>query len=575
MGNDITKEVDRIIDESIKDFLAAVNSIADDGPFRKSRTLPSAFGILEPANKSFYEYAYFERSLEWYIREILINQSLMELFHIHKKLHLNNVDCLWPEKRLEVRFSNKAIEDIYPFEFIVIQGKEKIGYRYTRLCNGDISELIEKHVLSRIKRISWDNDRKYKDSEDSRYETTSLADVFNEYFPSVNYDVVFQKMKKAVEEANADIGFETIPRLSLRYLSNFKVEVNEYLSHKSYDKIHFQILSDSLGSNNKQNLGEKEFDESDYVILNNNFVKNGLYSALLGTEGFAKCFITAEYQYQVFKQGHSFDYTSVACGYLKAVEQLIYKLIRINLSHPQQEKLWILKNGTKIPKSKYIKDVTVRHNPATEKYQVVFDKDFEEYFNITLSPMIWFLHDNVNGWEISETGREIVHSFLLSFAQDCRNDHFHKDNIDEFSVVTRIRNNTILIAYLLLGGYKLSGSHQKDYELLGIIDDSFGRLFRKIQMLPRGMIKFIICFEDKEAIKAYRHFTQEQTVYDENGSVVASRIKFVEVDKFDGDEYDNAMQGKYTAKEFYISQSNMPTRISYTNGRNEEILITW
>lgn len=278
------------------------------------------------------------------------------------------------------------------------------------------------------------------------------------------------------------------------------------------------------------------------------------------------------YQFQVFKQGHSFDYTSVVCGYLKAVEQLLYKLLLINLEHPAQDKLWIKQNGSNIPKEKYVQDVTVRQNPITKKPQVVFERDYKDYFDITLAPMIWFLHDNVNGWNISDAGRLTVHSFLLNFAADCRNDHFHKDNIDDFCVVSRIRNNALLIIYLLLGGYKLTGNHTSDCKALGIGDD---KMYKKIQELPRGITKFIVYFDGQSPIKAYRLSTQEPTVYDDNGSVGASKIRFVSVDEFSGDEYDHAMQGEYKSREFTLRNDNMPVKISYINGRQEEISIVW
>ena len=168
-----------------------------------------------------------------------------------------------------------------------------------------------------------------------------------------------------------------------------------------------------------------------------------------------------------------------------------------------------------------------------------------------------------------------MHSFLLNFAADCRNDHFHKDNIDDFCVVSRIRNNALLIIYLLLGGYKLTGNYMSDCKALGIGDDSFDKMYKKIQELPRGITKFIVYFDGQVPIKAYRHFTQEATVYDDNGSVGASKIRFVSVDEFSGDEYDRAMQGEYKSREFTLRSDNMPVKISYINGRQEEIAIVW
>lgn len=444
--------------------------------------------------------------------------------------------------------------------------------RYTGLCAGEAAELVKKYEIDEILQIKWNDEVTTRDCDQEEYDVITPAAFFEKFLSTEEYELFLSKVLPAIEAANAEIGFETIPRLSLRYLSNFKAEVDTFLANTAFEQMRFQVLP---GSKERKPLASMTFSADDYEILNKNFQQNRLYKALLGTEGFAKCFITAEYQFQVFKQGHSFDYTSVVCGYLKAVEQLLYKLLLINLEHPAQDKLWIKKNGSNIPKAKYVQDVTVRQNPITKKQQVVFERDYKDYFDITLAPMIWFLHDNVNGWNISDAGRLMVHSFLLNFAADCRNDHFHKDNIDDFDVVSRIRNNALLIIYLLLGGYKLTGSHTSDCKALGIGDDSFDKLYKRIQELPRGITKFIVYFDEQVPIKAYRNFIQEPTVYDDNGSVCASTIRFVSVDVFSGDEYDRAMQGEYKSREFTLRNDNMPVKISYINGRQEEIPIVW
>lgn len=565
MGDYIGKASQSIAD-AVDFFLKRINEISENGPYRKARRIPTTFPMLRLGNDEFYEYAYFERTLEWFVRDLLINTILHDLLTIH------NIESMWHENKNYVRYSTESIEDIFPFEFIFINNGKKIGVRYTDLCAGDADELVKKYDIEEILQIKWDDELTARECAQEEYNVITPADFFKKFLSTEEYELFLLKVLPAIEAANAEIGFETIPRLSLRYLSNFKVEVDTFLANNAFDQMRFQVLP---GSKEKRPLASMTFSPDDYEILAKNFQKHGLYKALLGTESFAKCFITAEYQFQIFKQGHSFDYTSVVCGYLKAVEQLLYKLLLINLEHPTQDKLWIKKNGTNIPKAKYVQDVTVRQNPITKKPQVIFEQDYKEYFDITLAPMIWFLHDNVNGWNISDAGRLTVHSFLLNFAADCRNDHFHKDNIDDFGVVARIRNNALLIIYLLLGGYKLTGNNTSDFKALGIRDDSFDKMYKKIQEIPRGISKFIVSFDDQVPIKAYRHFIQEPTVYDSNGSVCASTIRFVSVDEFSGDEYDRAMQGEYKSREFTLRNDNMPVKVSYINGRQEEIAVVW
>ena len=566
MMDDHFTKASQSITDAIDFFLKRINEISENGPYRMSRRIPTTFPMLKLGNEAFYEYAYFERTLEWFVRDLLINTILHDLFTIH------DIESMWPDNKNYIRYSTETIEDIFPFEFIFINNGKKIGVRYTGLCAGEAAELIEKYEISKILHIKWNDELTSREGNQKEYDVITPADFFEQYLSTAEYDLFLSKVLPAIEAANAEIGFETIPRLSLRYLSNFKSDVNKFLGNAAFDQMHFQVLP---GSKEKRPLTRMTFSPDDYEILNRNFQQRGLYKALLGTEGFAKCFITAEYQFQVFKQGHSFDYTSVVCGYLKAVEQLLYKLLLINLDHPPIDKLWIKKNSANIPRAKYVQDVTVRQNPITRKPQVVFERDYKDYFDVTLAPMIWFLHDNVNGWEISDAGRLTVHSFLLNFAAECRNDHFHKDNIDNFGVVSRIRNNAILIIYLLLGGYKLTGNHQSDLVALGIDDDSFERMYKKIQELPRGVSRFVVYFDNQEPIKAYRHYNQEPTIYDDNGSVAASKIRFVAVDEFSSNEYDRAMQGEHQEKEFALGKDNIPEKVSYINGRQEEIFIVW
>lgn len=563
---DLISQASQSIIDAIEVFQKRINETCEDSLYRKARRIPTTYPMLRLGNDEFYEYAYFERTLEWFVRDLLINTILHDLLTIH------NIESVWPDNKNYVRYSTESIEDIFPFEFIFVSNGEKIGVRYTSLCAGKAVELVERYKIERILQIKWSEALTGREKEQEEYAVITAEEFFEKYLSVIEYELFLSKVLPAIEAANVEIGFETIPRLSLRYLSNFKSEVDMSLANMAFDKMCFQVLP---GFEEKRSLGGMTFSSDDYEVLNKNFQQKRLYKALLGDEGYAKCFITAEYLFKIFKQGHNFDYTSVVCGYLKAIEQLIYKLLLINLDNPSQDKLWIKKNGSNIPRSKYVLNVTVRKNPKTGKRQVVFERDFKDYFDTTLAPMIWFLHDNVNGWNISNEGRLTVHSFLLNFADACRNDHFHKDNIDDFEVVLSVRNNAILIIYLLLGGYKLTGNHMKDCKALGIDDDSFDRMYKKIQGLPKSVNKFIVYFDNQVPVKAYRHYTQEPTVYDNNGSVRASKIRFVSVDEFSGDEYDRAMQGEYKSREFTLRNDNMPVKISYIRGRQEEVIVVW
>jgi len=321
-----------------------------------------------------------------------------------------------------------------------------------------------------------------------------------------------------------------------------------------------------LDPENPKSAGFKDIalSEDDYKLLDSNFIEKRLYRALLGTDKFAKCFITAEYLYHIFREGNSFDYTSVVSGYLKSIEQLIYRIMQISLQKYAGEDYWV--KGF-YPKSKKDYSIMSRLNPVTNKPQVKFMPQNEEFFDITLAPMTWFLYDNYQ-YHILE--KEKIHQLLLRYGSECRNDHFHKDNIETFRDVECIRNNTLLLMYLLIGGCRLSGSIEDDNRLLGSIDDAFDRLYKRVIEIPRSVRKFCIKFVDQEEIIVRRMFNQDKPIYDDNGSVMLSSIKFVTEEKHSTIEDETDV-----IPDVIIDRNNIPEKMWFIKCGGERKTIEW
>lgn len=134
-------------------------------------------------------------------------------------------------------------------------------------------------------------------------------------------------------------------------LSNFKASLL-----LQYAGIQYQYMKYSFVVN-KDKTNEL-ISEDDYAILNKSFITDNLYRAFFGNEDFAKSFITSEYLFNSVGEKELFDYTSVICGYTKSVEQLIYKLLQINLlTLPSSSNLRIRsKNNSLIPFKKKTKN---------------------------------------------------------------------------------------------------------------------------------------------------------------------------------------------------------------------------
>lgn len=563
--NDFSNIVDRIVG----DFLIEIIKMCEYGPYRKSHKISRSFPMLKLANDEFYEYAFYERRLDWKVRDSLINPFFSNAFEAH------NITCLWPDTPLLAGFTTEAFESNYPLEFIIIMKDMRIGVRYTALYGDDLLDCCDAYNLDKVIYIKWENDKKKRQDEStSKYITMSLREFIEQYLDKKDYKLFIDKVLPAIELANKEIGFETIPNLSLKNLSVLKHDIVLNLYNEEYDKLRYIMPPNTKC---QEELDKLILSVDDYMEIDKHYIEEGLCKALVGKESFAKCFITAEYQYSIFKEGNAFDYTSVVCGYLKFIEQLIYRLIKIRLEHSTKEELWIkCKPIYKGTYSRLLKENAIRKDPVRNKgNQVKFSKEYEKYFDITLRPLICFIDDDYNGWNISDKGRNVVIELLNNYADEYRNDHFHKDNIDDYDTVKSIRNNTILIAYILLGGYKITTELNKNRHLLGVVDDRFNVLYRKIQSIPTGVAKFIIYKENNDPVKTYRSFVQDSPVYDENGFLNMSTIKFIAVDRFNAEEYDKAMQGQYENKAIYVRYDNIPKRISYINGNGEEVFIEY
>jgi len=563
-NSDFITKAETVIEKNISKFNESIRSLSEIGPFKKARKTTPGFPMFKPGNDEFYQYAYYEKSLEWYIRDFLVNAILRALFSI------SLVECLWPStnRAIHVRFSNESIEDIYPFEFILARDETRTGYRHTGLASNEVEKLLNDYDLDRIIILDWTDETAEHFSNDvigcnsDKVFSESAKHFFTAFFSDELYSIYTSKVRKAVENANEEIGFQTIPRLSLRYLSSFKSELTGELYRLDYKKLSYMVLDPE----NPKSAGFKDIilSEDDYKLLDSNFIEKRLYRALLGTDKFAKCFITAEYLYHIFREGNSFDYTSVVSGYLKSIEQLVYRIMQISLHKYAGEDYWI--KGF-YPRSKKDYSIMSRQNPVTNKPQVKFMPQNEEFFDITLAPLTWFLHDNYQ-YLVSE--KEKIHQLLLRYGSECRNDHFHKDNIEAFRDVESIRNNTLLLMYMLIGGCRLSGSIEDDNRLLGITDDAFDRLYKRMIEIPRGVSKFCIKFAYKEEIIVRRMFNQDKPIYNDNGSVMSSSIKFITEEK-----YSTLEDETNVIPDVIIDRNNIPEKMWFIKYGGERGSIEW
>jgi hypothetical protein len=566
------KKHNKIIEDSIEQFLDRIRKTIEIKQYKRTFKARYSFEIFKPGNDEYYEYKFFERRLEWYIRD-LVNSILSYL------LQENSIKCMFPDEdsRLRIDYSNSDFEEVNPFEFVIKNKYETVGYRYTFLASNEIDYLIKQYSINRIVILNWENtEDKYSLKEmigcpDKRVTQQSLRSFFDEYLNDDLFNVFVTKIRTAVGIANEEIGFQTIPKMSLRYLSGFKAELNETLSSLDFSKMKYQILN-HLDKNNFNRVNEFNLDSSDFNEIKNNFVEKELYKALLGSEDFAKCFITSEYLYTLLESNNFFDYTAVVCGYFKSVEQLLYKVMQIELETNPSEDLWIKSKGN--PQGEDT-NINFRRNPKIKKtvWQVRFNKENEKYFSIELGSLIWFYNDN-DICSISEGGRQSIRKLLLQYNQECRNDHFHKDNIYSFQEVERVRNNTLLILFYIIGSCRLFGEVSKNKLALGIQDDSFDRFYKALLKIPTH-VPLCIKFPGEEEKYLRRMGNQKSTIYNTMGSVKGNVLKFISIEKYEEFLKNDFLGFDEVQADVLIDENNVPEKAWYIKYSGEMVEIKW
>ncbi len=556
--------IDSIIDESKTEFLNRIDRLAEISPYRKMRKQTPAFAILNTADDSFYEYKYFERSLECDIRENLLRPLFANLFNFL------DIEVLWPEdKGIYYHFSNESIEDrVHPFEFII--PSRKCGYRYTGIVEEDAKKLIKKYRLDSIVVLNWQD---YKHHQDINHVYWCDVNKFlSDFVGEEIAEYIIGRLINIVDEANEKIGFKTIANFSLRYMSSFRNEIQSNLLGQEYKTLKYHSLD------GKTFFDDVVLDDVDYQTLINNYIEKKFYKALLGKKGFAKCFVTAEYLYTVFKNGEQFDYTSVVAGYLKAVEQLIYCIVENALCYVDEndilsdnpnKSLWIKANGKINDKDKKTHEPFVpeqdKWKPSKKRpWHVRFVSKYKEYFDIALTPLINCLHDN-GLLVLSDEANDYVYEILKKYGQECRNDHFHKDNIDNYEEVKIIRQNTYLIMFLLLGGTSITLHENEGKLALGFVNDSFSELYKKIITIPTHVV-IILQYGDTKYRLRRNELKEVKVKYDEIGLMEDNYIEFFFADK-------SLEEIQESEPDLLLSPDNMPVRAWYEKYGGEQIEI--
>lgn len=221
-------------------------------------------------------------------------------------------------------------------------------------------------------------------------------------------------------------------------LSTFKSEFQERLGYKITELCSENALN-SFKEETENELRTFDYhsqlpagiNSSQVTKLDNNYLIANRVKLMIGTGDFAISFITSEWLYKKFAFSEELDNTYIVAGYLKSVEQLLFDIIMLEGSGRQIK-----------AKGSYTTTVTV-------------DEANVSSIDSTLGSLLRFINQNRELFDVNNPVVGKIHNVIRTWKNDERNGYFHKENLDDVQKVKRIRDNTILIYYLVLGGIDL------------------------------------------------------------------------------------------------------------------------
>lgn len=255
----------------------------------------------------------------------------------------------------------------------------------------------------------------------------SIMDFISFYFGNEEKERFEVAIREYIQKVNGIIGYIHVKSLTPNTLINFKRVTENYILKYKYEKIAKRKINNRFVIHSE-----------DYPELRKQFIDEGTYLALVGYSDFAESIVTAEWLYNSMKKAEAVDLTIVGMGYFKAIEQLLFELIKLHKNNPNLDE----------------NDFTIGA--------------IATYYKINSKTLF----------------REELHPYTKSFIKeavfeykDLRNGYFHKHNIHDWEKIDKIREATFELAFLALGSHRIS---QKEKDSLKLLDKSYVDDFYKL-----------------------------------------------------------------------------------------------
>ncbi len=339
----------------------------------------------------------------------------------YEEIPLGDFSCATSKIRFAIKdLSNGELlffKDPEDSPFWKVRGKEPL----------EVTDFLSKYAASGCKYIYLMYERAFvqiigsnDDTKDPGrgYNAYSLRWFFEKYFSDDEYSRFHRSITNYVAYIKQYLGYSVIKTLTPTAEVSFKRVVKNTLATTAYERIlEMKYEFEDNGTKYTRKLRKEAF-----LAIQAQYLKNGLYLMILGNAEYAESLITAEWLYDSLKKAQAIDLTSVAMGYFKSSEQFLSTVVTL---------------------------LSPNHIEWAESPES------------SLGAIAHFFKDNLHLFrsEIPYPARKFIRESLFSYS-NLRNGYMHKHNIRSWEQVDKIRDATLNLFFLMLGGLKLSAEER-------------------------------------------------------------------------------------------------------------------
>ena len=423
----------KIYEKSFNELLELVRDSRDDCVRRTEEFVKAKNSILNLGDARFISYSNMVGTSE--IRAVKVIERLAVSLIEDRKMAGFSLYPIDPKfRKLDSREQAKS----RPFQIVLEEESRKYGIIF---CVTDdepkhCSRFTEgKYTVDGIKFVKLiDPDKEVYDAliqcvndfnkrAGCSIERVTIREFWERYFGRDEFELLIDFLNAFNEKAKEIIGFSTVVTPTEAALQKFKAKIGELLRTFPYA----DAIPDSVY--------QPQID-----IMTKNYIDRGLWKAMVGSADFAISFITSEWNYQMYELTENLDLTSIVSGYLKSVEQLIWTIIKFQTGKAFKIKA---KNGGLIE----------------------YTANNEDVVDTTLGSLEGVLIHNSWMFDVNYHARTHITATIKNWREKHRNGFFHKDNLQTIDKVKEIRDQTLQLYFLILGGCSIG---DEDFIKLGI-----------------------------------------------------------------------------------------------------------